>query len=132
MDRIKRPVFIGGAILALAIALIGPALFFGLIGEHPTMALGVFNEEYSTASTRLDTCRVCRLLNPYGEDVISPFDGAMTSAGTDTEAEKIQLFRSVLKEVQAIDSDGDGHSNGAEIRARTFPGDPKDRPTATQ
>jgi len=70
-------------------------------------------------------CGVCHSTvpkrNPYGKDVkkaldASP-DGKMTSE--------------ILKQVEAIDSDGDGWSNGDEIKAGFLPGDPASHPTGT-
>ena len=130
----KRVYLAVGGVLTVVVVLGGAALFFGILGRHPTLALDSFNAEYSTKDTRLDTCAVChttgRLLNLYGADVRRQFDSAMTSRKAKTEAEKIESFRLVIRAIEGRDTDGDGFSNLAEISARTFPGDPADRPGA--
>jgi hypothetical protein len=78
--------------------------------------LNRFNQKYGTAGTRLDSCSTCHMsqsesardVNRYGTDY----------AGADHD----------FATVEPKDSDGDGVTNIDEIRARTFPGDPNDRP----
>ena len=73
--------------------------------------------------SRIESCNLCHTssipnLNPYG--------AAYKSAGRNTAA---------LAAIEALDSDGDGFSNLAEIQALTFPGNANDfaaqTPTAT-
>jgi uncharacterized membrane protein len=56
--------------------------------------------------------------NPYGKAV----EGALDKAGVqDANAE-------VFKSIEALDSDGDGVSNGDEIKGDSLPGDPNSKP----
>lgn len=65
-------------------------------------------------------CAICHVsdsdfgLNPYGRDLKK----------AEADLGKSQVDVAVLEAVEALDSDGDGTSNGEEIRAQTFPGDP--------
>ena len=69
--------------------------------------------------SRIESCNLCHTssipnLNPYGT--------AYKSAGRNTAA---------LAAIEALDSDGDGFSNLAEIQAFTFPGNANDFPAQT-
>ncbi|MBI2938394.1 MAG: Ig-like domain-containing protein [Thaumarchaeota archaeon] len=81
-----------------------------------------FNTKYGTSGTRLDTCGLCHV-NPAG-------GGSRTSYG---QAFRNQSMHSsdpaqAFANIEALDSDGDGYSNIAEILARTFPGNASDHP----
>lgn len=121
---------IGLALLAAGVTL--TAAFGGPFSPHASLALATFNDAYGTAGTRLDSCTTChtvgRLLNRYGADGKARFAEAM-ARGLATEREQIAVFVEALRAIETLDSDGDGYPNGEEIKARTFPGDPKDHPT---
>ncbi|MFA5354031.1 MAG: hypothetical protein WC291_07365 [Thermodesulfovibrionales bacterium] len=77
-----------------------------------------FNQKYGTTKTVLDSCKVCHLRSDGGD---------RNSFGKDfNRAER--RFNSWL---EARDSDRDGFSNLQEIKARTFPGNYRSRPTST-
>ena len=59
-------------------------------------------------------------------DAVKAALGPLGDPETRSEAEA--MLRSALAAVQEDDSDGDGHSNIAEIAAGAFPGDEKDIP----
>jgi len=84
-----------------------------------TSDLRVFNTEYNTSGTRLDTCTVCHTtganLDQYGMDM---------SNQTGTTEKR-------LTNIEILDSDGDGFSNIDEIQNLTFPGNPADTPAST-
>ncbi len=68
-------------------------------------------------------CAVCHVgkttkLNPYGVDLKKALSAAKTK----------QLTPEILKSVEEMDSDKDGATNIAEIKADTNPGDAKSRP----
>ena len=130
MRLFNRPL-IAAALLAFvvaALAVIGGALYFGVFSPHPQFALDTFNEVYATSGTRIDTCTVChtsrRSLNPYGKHQKSELS-KMANPG-------LEDFRTVLRGLDELDSDNDGYTNMAEIKARTFPGDPADHPSTDQ
>lgn len=73
-----------------------------------------FNQKYDTSGTKLDTCKTCHStandaehLNVYGLDFENGHDFAA---------------------IESKDSDGDQATNIEEINARSFPGDPSDKP----
>lgn len=74
--------------------------------------LNAFKAAYPNASSALKTCKACHdgvpKLNYYGQDYVK--------AGKN------------FKAIEALDSDGDGFSNLAEITAGTFPGDKASHP----
>jgi hypothetical protein len=94
------------------------ALFVGLLAVSGGTAhavsgyLSSFNTQYGTASTRLNSCTLCHpsvpSLNAYGT--------AYAGAGHGFAA------------IESADSDGDGFTNIAEIRALAFPGNAADKP----
>ena len=130
-----RRVYIAAVILVgvVLIAMLGAALYLGVWGSHPTIALDAFNGVYGTVDTRLDTCSTChsfgRRTNVYGSDVKSGLREAIGDSSMQlTEAHVVEQFVASLKDVEELDSDGDGFSNMDEIAARTLPGDPDDHP----
>lgn len=130
-----RRVYIAAATLigVAIVAIVGAALYLGVWGSHPTIALDTFNRAYTTQNTRLDTCSVChsfgRRTNVYGSEVKSALREAIGDNSMQlTEAQVAEQFVASLKNVEALDSDGDGFSNMDEIAARTLPGDPDDHP----
>jgi hypothetical protein len=83
-----------------------------------------FNTRYGTAGTRLDSCQVCHgastsTWNPYGDAV---FDRVVNLG---------EPIATALANIEPVDSDGDSFNNLTEIQARTFPGDPNDKPVAS-
>ena len=95
-------------------------------------------------STKLDDCSLChpggsitpgtkslqlrqlRLLphhlwtsSPHGEVPLNPYGQAYLSAGRNQQA---------LRNIEGLDSDGDGYTNLSEIQALSFPGDKADHP----
>jgi len=75
---------------------------------------GLFRAKYpKTQGSRLGKCNTCHtmkppVLNPYGMD--------------------LKAAHSKFDAIEAKDSDKDGAINIIEIKALTFPGDPKDKP----
>ena len=136
MRFFKRPLM-AAVILAFAVAavgVIGGVLYFGVFNPHSQDALDTFNGVYGTAGTRLDTCKTChttgRSTNTYGTHLKSEFSRMMTPRGGNLTG--LDAFRAGIRDVEELDSDNDGYSNIAEIRARTFPGDPGDHPVTEQ
>lgn len=108
------------------------ALFWGVIACLPARALppfwAAFQQTYlpkegtPLTSARCQTCHVSPgggERNVYGRLIESALK----------EAQSAVLTPAILKQTEAIDSDGDGWSNGAEITARTLPGDPASHPS---
>ncbi len=100
-------------------------LIFGITGGSfiQTYAMSsykaMFNYQYKTSGTALDSCYVChvpgsskRRRNSYGKD--------FKKAGRSFDL------------IEEKDSDGDGFSNITEIAEGTFPGNPKSTPTITE
>ena len=124
-DSGPRPatrVFVPSRLVAVAVlsALISMAGFAVLVSPAQSKPeyLSEFNKKYGTQGTKLDSCQTCHTttqdaqhLNPYGTD----FGKSKHDLGA----------------IEPLDSDGDGFSNIDEIKAGTFPGDPKDNPTTT-
>lgn len=85
----------------------------------------VFAATYNVAKTSTlgkAKCAVCHVgqtakLNPYGQDIKQALAGSKV------------LTAEVLKRVETKDSDKDGATNIAEIRADKLPGDAKSVPT---
>ena len=78
--------------------------------------LTTFNSRYGTSGTALGSCSVC---HPGGNT-------AQLNAYANDFASHNHDFASI----EALDSDGDGYSNLAEITARTLPGDATSHPVA--
>ena len=89
-------------------------------------------------STKLDDCSLCHsgspdgksgscdychqtyhLQPPHGQVPLNPYGQAYKDKGRDQVA---------LRNIEGLDSDGDGYTNIVEIKALTFPGDSKDYP----
>ena len=120
-------------IVVALVGAIGGALYLGVFSPHPEAGLDAFNGVYGTKGTRLDTCNTChytgRSTNSYGTHLKSELLRVMNAeAEALTEEQELNVFRGVLRGIEVLDSDDDGYSNLAEIRARTFPGDPGDHP----
>ncbi|HEY5997486.1 MAG TPA: choice-of-anchor D domain-containing protein, partial [Candidatus Deferrimicrobiaceae bacterium] len=96
------------------------AIVFGLLAVSGGTAhavstyLNSFNSTYGTSATKLNTCTLCHTAVP----ALNPYGSAYAAAGHSFPA------------IEPADSDGDGFTNLAEITARTFPGDPTDKPVA--
>jgi len=73
-----------------------------------------FNQHYDTAGTRLDSCATC-----HNGEAKNPYGRAYSGSGRDFAA------------IENLDSDGDGFTNLAEIKALNFPGKPDDHPQNT-
>jgi Carboxypeptidase regulatory-like domain len=81
---------------------------------------GGFDGEYYGSC---DYCHVAYGLEPpHGEIPLNSFGSAYLGAGRTSGA---------LKDIEGLDSDGDSHTNGEEIRALSFPGDAEDYPGLT-
>jgi len=75
--------------------------------------LNSFNTTYGTKGTALDNCNLCHTVKP----ALNGYGNAYMNSGYN------------YKNIESLDSDGDGFTNIAEINARTFPGDPNSKPT---
>ncbi|HTZ41156.1 MAG TPA: GEGP motif-containing diheme protein [Syntrophales bacterium] len=76
-------------------------------------------------TTTLGSCQWCHYRTDYGKsgnirDTLNSYGLDYLNNGRDAKA---------IKAIQGLDSDGDGYSNGREIAALRYPGDPKDDPT---
>ena len=79
------------------------------------------------SKTTLGSCQYCHAVSDYGKTAgydysltLNPYGLAYLNAGRNADA---------IKAIEALDSDGDGYSNKAEIAAGRYPGDSKDDPT---
>lgn len=95
-------------------------LTFGAPAEAKAKYVTEVNTRYSVSKASCATCHVNpkptktdRTLNPYGNDV-------KQKAVARDEAGKKFLD---LAKIEALDSDGDGTTNGDELKAGTNPGD---------
>jgi hypothetical protein len=104
----NKKMFVGFLTVAV---IIGTALSALALSSY----LSTFNNQYGTASTKLDTCLLCHGQNGPPNN---PFGAAFAANNHDFAA------------IEQLDSDGDGYSNLEEITAGTFPGDPNDFPNA--
>jgi uncharacterized membrane protein len=89
--------------------------------------LAEFKKHYAVrAGSELDKarCMVCHTTpparNPFGKDVAKVIDA------------NFELTAAALQGIEAKDSDGDGVSNGYEIKADTRPGDPNSKPQTAE
>jgi hypothetical protein len=76
--------------------------------------LTAFNNTYGTSATKLNTCLLCHPVVPS----LNSYGNAYKNNGCS------------FKNIEPLDSDGDGYSSIAEINARTFPGDPASKPNS--
>lgn len=102
-------------VVVTAVACLAP-----LLGHATSGYLSAFNSRYGTSGTRLNSCSTCHDGSPpatnfYGDDFLNQLNLGRSTA-------------TALANIEPIDSDADGASNLMEIQARTFPGDPADKP----
>lgn len=97
-----RNIFVGGAIIGLALAMDVPTAM-----AFPSM-LSQFNTEYGTAGTRLDTCGLCH--NDFSSGTRNPYGLDYKNNGFNFSV------------IELMDSDGDGTNNLDEITGRDMPG----------
>ncbi len=100
-------------------------LMLGVAMANPTI-LNKFTTEYDNSGTTLGTCKTCMdkttapvTWNSYGLALRSDPDFDRTNPAT------------AFKNIEQLDSDGDGFLNIEEIRNSTFPGDPNDFPVTS-
>ena len=86
---------------------------FGFAGHQ-----AAFVAKYGAAASKLDSCTTCHLADFSGKN---PYGLALVAQSGDIDTR--------LAAVESLDSDGDGVSNIAEIKARTWPGDAADHPS---
>lgn len=86
---------------------------------------GTFTGLYDVSGTKLDSCQTCMASttppvswNAYGTDLRSDIDFSRTNP------------EQAMRNIESLDSDGDGFTNIEEIRNLTFPGDPSDFPVS--
>ena len=107
------------ALLALAV---GALFVVGWLTASQALGFGgfktAFNTKYGTAGSKLDSCTTCHLADFSGKN---PYGLALVAQSGDIDTR--------LAAVEPLDSDGDGVSNIAEIKARTWPGDAADHPS---
>lgn len=84
---------------------------------------GKFAAQYDSSGTKLDSCRLCMAStsspvswNEYGEDLRGDVDFSRDNP------------LHAMKNIESLDSDGDGFTNLDEIQSSTFPGDASDVP----
>lgn len=80
-----------------------------------------FREAYGKPNA---DCQVCHTAPPKKNDYGKAIEAALNKSGKDIT---LQVFQSV----EASDADGDGFSNGDEIRGDKLPGDASSKPAAT-
>lgn len=100
-------------------------LMLGVAMANPTI-LNKFTTEYDNSGTTLSTCKTCMdkttapaSWNSYGLALKSDPDFDRTNPAT------------AFKNIEQLDSDGDGFLNIDEIHNLTFPGDPNDFPVTS-
>ena len=101
--------------------------FVALIGAHQSVANsfihGKFTAQYDVSGPKLDSCKTCMAStsspvswNEYGTELRS-----------DTDFSRDNPLQA-MKNIESLDSDGDGFTNLEEIQSSTFPGDADDFP----
>jgi hypothetical protein len=105
------------AALMVVSAMAGVAAYISPAQAKPEY-LGEFNKKYGTAGTRLDSCQTCHSSSSPSAENLNPYGADVRKNNHDFGA------------IEPLDSDGDGFTNIDEIKALTFPGDPKDNPNA--
>lgn len=81
--------------------------------------LSAFNQQYNTNDTKLDTCGTCHI-NMSGGGPLNAYGADFANNGNN------------FTMIETLDSDKDNYSNIAEINARTFPGNPDDKPISEE
>lgn len=93
------------------------SMVFALGAEARLRTKRLFVEAYpKTKGTKLDDCVTCHESLPPAP--LNPYGSALLRANL------------AFKAIEKSDADKDGVTNGAEIAALSYPGDPKDRPGA--
>jgi hypothetical protein len=139
-----------GLAMVMMLVMVGAQSVFGAYHHEGEKDADKFLEAYpSMAGTKLDNCNLCHsggsyvnykgktvelgscqwCHETYGydgageiEDTINVYGAAYKAAGRNAAA---------VTNIDGDDSDGDGHTNAAEIAANTFPGDADDHPGLT-
>lgn len=107
--RVKKQLLTVGMTI---LVVVGTVLSAMAVGNY----LSLFNTQYGTTGTKLNSCNLCHpggntgQLNPYANDYAANSHN--------------------FTMIEQLDSDGDGFTNVEEITAGTFPGDPSDSPGA--
>ena len=92
------------------------ALFAALVAQASPRYRRAFLAKYpAVENTKLAECGTCHQATP---PALNPFGAAFKAA------------HYTFDEIEKVDSDKDGASNVAEIKALTLPGDPTDKPGA--
>jgi hypothetical protein len=95
---------------------------FFTLGNH----YKIFNTLYGTTGTRLDMCTLCH--NQHSPPTPTPSNTNSYGYDIYKQRQKGLTKSEALKNIEQLDSDGDGFSNITEIRALKYPGDPLDHP----
>lgn len=103
-------------VLTAVLALLGVAALNRPAGARPEY-LDAFNETYDTRGTRLDSCMTCHSSSTPSKENLNPYGMDFAKSGYNFGG------------IEQLDSDGDGFKNIDEIKALTFPGDPRSNPT---
>ena len=85
--------------------------------------LNIFNEQYDTIRTRLDTCETCHASGQYNASNLNLY-------GMSINGNLSMGIRHGLTVVESLDSDGNGFTNIDEIHNLTFPGNKSDLPNS--
>ncbi len=111
----KRKILVILVITAIALAFVQQSMANSVI--H-----GKFTAQYDVSGTKLDSCQLCMASttapvswNEYGMELKSNSDFK----------DNLEL---AMKNIESMDSDGDGFTNIEEIQGATFPGDASDFP----
>ena len=103
--------------LAMCLFAFAPCAF--ATGEYMDAFLSHYKLQENAAFND-KSCGICHVSDSDFE--FNPFGAAVKKALTDTGASAVD--GTVLASIESLDSDGDGATNGEEIAAATFPGDP--------
>ena len=111
-SRRSMTILLSSAVFAIAVVLAVGGTAYAVSGY-----LNAFEAAYPAAvGTRIDACLLCHVnSNPNQGSARNNFGSDFASGGHNFDAA-----------LEAMDSDGDGILNGAEIAALTFPGNPND------
>ncbi len=101
-------------------------ILMAAVSEAKPAFLDVFLSTYKpdgASALASAKCGICHSSvpkrNPYGKEVKKALDASSDG----------KMTSEILQQVEGIDSDGDGWSNGDEIKAGFLPGDPTSHPT---